>query len=434
MSDTLTAFPNASAVETAPSPVDSLRALRSDRRVMGLLGAYAGFRVAEFGVWVTLAAAAYAAGGVREATLLMLVQLVPAATAALTVGWCAARFGAARTLRTGLVLQAVGMLWVAITLTAGAPRLLVGAGAVIAASAVTTTRPSLAGILPGVVPDAPALAPANALVGWVDGAATLVGPLLAAALMALAGPAASVALFAVVVTGSACAVGRLDLDSAVSSADAATAVESLRPSARRTAMRGVLRDRRILSLTATLAVVAFLIGALDLIYVVTAVELLGLSEAAAGWLNAAVGLGMMLGGATAAAVSFRNGGRRLVLAAACWGGALLAVAATTNPWVALTLLLGAGAGAAVMEITARTMLQRTAATEVVGHAFAAVESAQMAALALGALTVGAVVERWGPSAGLIVPGSVLCVFCVVAGPQWIRSVVRPSVPQLAGAS
>ena len=43
-----------------------------------LLLAYLGFRFAEFGVWVGLAASAYEAGGVGEATAVMLAQLLPA--------------------------------------------------------------------------------------------------------------------------------------------------------------------------------------------------------------------------------------------------------------------------------------------------------------------------------------------------------------------
>ena len=59
--------------------------------------------------------------------------------------------------------------------------------------------------------------------------------------------------------------------------------------------------------------------------------------------------------------------------------------------VAVAVLVAAGVGAAVAEIGARTLLQRVAGIELLGHAFAAVEGVQMAMLTAWAFYVSALV-------------------------------------------
>jgi len=68
----------------------------------------------------------------------------------------------------------------------------------------------------------------------------------------------------------------------------------------------------------------------------------------------------------------------------------------------VAVLVAAGVGAAVAEIGARTLLQRVAGIELLGHAFAAVEGVQMAMLTAWAFYVSALVAVGGPVAAPIV--------------------------------
>ena len=145
-----------------------------------LLAVFGAFRAAEFGVWISMTTVAFGFGGVREATAVLVAQLLPAAFFAAFVGGWSDRRGAWRVLTTGLIVQSAAMFAIAVVLATGAPHVLADAGAAISTCAVTTTRPVVATLLPAYVRGPCELAAANVALGWLDGAATLVGPAIAA--------------------------------------------------------------------------------------------------------------------------------------------------------------------------------------------------------------------------------------------------------------
>lgn len=395
-----------------------------------LLAAYLGFRIAEFGVWIGLATAAYAAGGVREATGVMVLQLLPAAAFAPVVGSLVGRHGAGPVLRTGLVVQAVGMAWVAAWFVLdgdGPGRVVAYAGAVVAATAVTTTRPCLACLLPRLVTDDDALARTNGVVGGLDGVGMLLGPVLAALLLSAGGVGAVFATMAVVaLTGALITAG--------TPAGVAAGCRVARPRDVLGELRSVLAVPSVGVLTAVLALIALLIGALDLAYVVTAVDLLGMSGSTAAWLNAAFGAGMVMGGAALGAVTRRRLGRWILAGLMSWAVALLVLAVRTDLWAAAALLAGAGVGAACAEVASRTLLQRVAGLALLGHAFSVVEGSQMAALGIGAITVGVAVDRFGPRAALVAPAVLLVALSALVGRAVLRSETRATRPVALGAT
>lgn len=143
--------------------------------------AFALFRVAELAAWLALTAESYRLGGLRESTIVLLCQLGPAALMALSVGGFIRRWGPARVLRFGFATQALGMAIAAIGLggAGGLPRFVGYCGAVIAALAMTTTRPCQSVLQPAIVDDPDELTAGNVLLGWINGAAAFMGPLLA---------------------------------------------------------------------------------------------------------------------------------------------------------------------------------------------------------------------------------------------------------------
>lgn len=71
-----------------------------------LIVAFACFRIAELGAWISVTTLAYSFGGVDEAGAVMVAQLAPAALAALVVHRLADHWGAQRVHVVGLVVQA----------------------------------------------------------------------------------------------------------------------------------------------------------------------------------------------------------------------------------------------------------------------------------------------------------------------------------------
>ena len=353
-----------------------------------------GFRVAELAVWIALTAYAYSAGGVGEASAVVVAELVPATAFALAVGGLIRRHGVGQVLRWGLVLQSAGMLEAAVLLHQGANA---GAyvGAIVAASAITTTRPAQSALTPSLVDGPEELTAANVLSGALLALAGLVGPAAAALLMTAVGSWAVFAVMAVVVAISAAAVWHLPTVHAPGEEDTESLLAGLRATA------GTAGPR---VMVLAIAVYYIVIGALDVLSVVIAVELLGKSESYSGFLTTAVGVGSLI----AVSVAFSLIGRRwiapwILMSALAIGVTLFAVSlAEARVAASIVMLVIFGVAATTFELTALMLLQRVSRLDLLGHVFALVESLQMAMLAVGAALVPLAVNlfgsHWAPAA------------------------------------
>ena len=148
------------------------------------------FNAVEYGTWVAILLFAYAAIGPTSVGLVAVVQLVPAALVAPVSASLGDRWPRDRVLLGGYVVMAVtfGATWVA--MAADIPPVLVVAAAACASASVSVIRPTQAALLPSLARTPEELTAANGLSGTVEGVGLLVGPLLAAAILVVASPAA----------------------------------------------------------------------------------------------------------------------------------------------------------------------------------------------------------------------------------------------------
>jgi MFS family permease len=147
-----------------------------------------------------------------------------------------------------------------------------------------------------------------------------------------------------------------------------------------------------------------MIGAAEVLFVLLALELLGMGEPGAGILAGALGAGAILGGATTFAIVGR--GRLAAVTAVgafVWGVSLAAIGLTSAAALAPVLVVVGGAGLAIVDIAGRTMLQRSIRDEVLSRVFGLQEGLAMAGLAAGSVLVPILVEL----AGLV--GAVLAI-------------------------
>ena len=158
------------------------------------------------------------------------------------------------------------------------------------------------------------------------------------------------------------------------------------------------------------------IGALDVLYVVLAVAVLGHGGETAGYLNAAFGAGGVLGVlATAALVGRRRLALPVAVGLVVWASALAAIGTVSSTVGALVLLAAAGAGRTVLDVAGRTLLQRLAPPEALGRVFGLLESVSMAGLAVGSVLAPLFVALAGGGGAfvclaLLLPISMLLVF------------------------
>jgi hypothetical protein len=367
--------------------------------------AFAGFSLSEYGVWTAILVYAYERGGTTAAGVIAVVQLVPAAVAAPFASGLTDRRGGAYSLVLGYGLQAGAMAATAIAILADGPAVVVYAFAVIAATAVTFSRPAHAKQVSSLAEHPDELTGAAAVAGWIEAWSALGGPALAGIGIAIGGPGVVFAAFALVVTGSALAVAPfLSLPRRVQARDdeedleegVLAGIQALRsePSAR--------------ALVLLIGVEHVAIGALDVLVVVLAISTLGLGSPAAGYLNAAFGVGAAVGGMAGVALAgARRVGLPLVAAALAWAAAFELLGVLQTPGAAYVLLPLAGVCQAVLDTGGRALLVRVTPHEVLARVFGVLEGLGMASLAAGSLLVPILVAVGGIGAALTGVAAVL---------------------------
>ncbi len=354
------------------------------RDLRRILLAFVCFNAAEWGVWIAMLVYAYGHGGATTAGVVAVVQLIPAALFAPIAGSLGDRYPPTRVLAGGYVAQASAMGATAAVLLAHGPSVAAYALAALAATAVTVTRPAQAGLLPGLARTPEELTAANVAAGWIESISVLAAPALAGLMLGLGGAGTVFAAMSVVVLAGALCVVPVDGPAAGGSGSNA-------PAALRAAAEPGPR-----ALVWLLAVEAVAIGALDVLYVVFAVGVLRDGGSSAGYLNAAFGVGGVLGvGATVALVGRRRIAPPLLLALVVWSAALAAVAVAPSFAVAAVLLAAAGVGRTVFDVAGRTLLQRIAAPDALARVFGLLESASMGGLAIGSIAASAFVALTG---------------------------------------
>jgi hypothetical protein len=272
---------------------------------------------------------------------------------------------------------------------------------------VTITRPAQAVLVPELARQPDELTAFNVVAGWIESVCILVAPALTGVVLALSTPGT---VFAIgtglsLLTGIA-VIGLLDRTPGRVGGDEFAVRDAL--GELMAGLRAVREAHAMRALMLLLGAQYVVIGAFDVLAVVLAIDVLGLGDSGAGYLNAAFGAGGVIGAAATVALI----GRRLLAppllgGAALLGASLIALGALPTVLGALVLLAVAGAGRIVMDVSGRTLLQRAAPPEFLSRTFALLEALSMAGLALGAILVPALIGVAGAGAALIVFGALL---------------------------
>jgi MFS family permease len=370
-----------------------------------VLPAFFLFNAAEFGTWVAILLYAYERTGPLSVGLVALIQLVPAALLAPAAASLGDRVPRERVLAVGYAVQAATMLATAAAMQVVAPVVVVYALAAITASTLVVTRPTQSALLPSLAVSPDELTAANAASGVVEGAGVLVGPLLAAAILTTGTPATVFFGGTVLLVAAALLTARLRRVPWATALDQSTMADAEGDDTSVLAgLRVIVADRDARLVVGLLTVRMLMIGAADVLFVLLALELLGLGEPGAGILAGALGAGAILGGATTFAIVGR--GRLAAVTAVgalVWGVSLAAIGLTSAAALAPVLVVVGGAGLAIVDIAGRTMLQRSIRDEVLSRVFGLQEGLAMAGLAAGSVLVPILVEL----AGLV--GAVLAI-------------------------
>lgn len=186
----------------------------------------------------------------------------------------------------------------------GAAPTIVYAGAAAAAASLTVTRPTQGALLPGISRTPEELTAANGLSGTVEATCLMLGPLAAAGILAFATPTA------VFVAGTlACLVAALLVTRLPGATVAHSEVGSHGPDEHGGLLAGIRTvaragDTRLL--VGILALRMVTSGAMDVLFVLLALETSHIGESGASMLNAALGFGTIAGGAVTSSLVGRQ--------------------------------------------------------------------------------------------------------------------------------
>ena len=355
----------------------------------------------EWAVMVTIGVVAFRDGGAAAVGVVATLRMLPAALLAPIAGTIADR------VRRELVLAGVGVTR-AVTLGAAAavlaldgPLVAVYALVVLATIAQTLYRPAHSALLPALCNTPEELTGANLVRGLLDSLATLVGPLAAALLLDQSGPAAAFAACAAVSLLAAVPALRLRYE-------APPRLFSAPVGAARAALGGVqaiAADPPLALITALTTLQAFTRGALSVLSVVVAIELLETGEPGVGVLNGALGAGAVVG--SILALLLVGHGRLAAwfgIGVALWGLPLALIGALPQAWAAIVLLAFVGIGNALVDVGVFTLPARLVADAVMARVFAGLEGIGTLGVATGSALAPLAIELLGIRGALVAIG------------------------------
>jgi predicted MFS family arabinose efflux permease len=376
---------------------------------------------AEWAFTVGLGIVAYRDGGATAVGLVGLLRMAPSAVLAPILSPLADKGRRERVLILVCVLRGLVTGAVAINVGLGGPVRIVYALAVASTIVATLYRPAHSALLPSLCRTGYELASANVVRGLLDAAATFVGPLLAALLLQFTGVTVVFAVAAGASLWAAASLLRLDYHAPPRPAAAgetnwvSSAVEGVRVVSRNADLALIIGLAAAQSLTR---------GALTVLTVVVAIDLLGTGEPGVGVLNAAIGAGAVLGSLAASLlVATRHLGVVFAAGVALWGLPVTVIGVFPHEIAALVLLALVGVGNSLIDLAGFTLLARLAADAVLARVFGVLESVVALSIGVGAIAASLVVDRAGVRPALVTVG-LLCPVLAVASWRRLRGMDR----------
>ena len=350
---------------------------------------------------VALAVVAFRDGGVTAVGVVTAVRMAIAAVLTPVLATTADRVRRERVLiGVGGVRALVLAAAAAVTATGGPPAATYGL-AVVAAVALGLYRPAHSALLPALAKSPGDLTSANAVRGLLDSLATLGGPVAAAVVLALSGPA-------VVFAGCAALSLLAGLVVLALPYDAPPRTNPVRGSVGHDVFGGfttIARDRPLTLITSLGVVQTFTRGCLTVFAVVVAIDLLHTGDPGVGVLNSAVGAGGVLGSVFAFTLVRRGGlATWFGVGVALFGAPLALLGVLPHQAAAVTLLGLVGVGNALIDVGGFTILARLTDEAVLARMFAGFEAVLTLGVAAGGLAAPALIELLGLRVALVVVG------------------------------
>ncbi|HET8784389.1 MAG TPA: MFS transporter [Candidatus Limnocylindrales bacterium] len=408
--------------------VDVFSTLRGNSALARVEVAFLLATMVEWAGWLALVVYAFGRGGAGEAGLIGFAVGLPAILVAPVAAILGDRHPRSRVMLGAYLGQALAFAAAAAAFALDAALAGYGLG-IVAMALVALTRPLLASILPEIARSPDELTAGNVASGLGEGFGALGGSLAAGVLLAVGGAPAVLVAGAGAMSVASLLVLRLAIEARVVERAAIRMAEADLSGVVRVALHelgagaaAMIADRRLVALSTLMAVTIGTLGALNVLIVIVAIDVLGFDEEAAGYLAAVTGVGALLGSLAATSLIGRERIAAPMLVSIV--GFAIAVGAvglgSTVVPVAIALVV-TGIGWSVAWVAATTMIQRLVGDDVMTRVFGVNESLQTGAEALGGLVVPILVVAVGPHGALLALGGFLAVAALVFAPMLLRA-------------
>jgi MFS family permease len=388
--------------------------------------AYAGSALGMYANSVVVAVYCYHHGGATAVGVVLFVRLAISALVAPFASSLADRYRQERVMLAADLTRVATVTGTALA-AAGHISALVYVLATMTSVLGTVFRPAEASLIPLLAGSPQELTAANVVSSTFDSVGAFAGPALGALALAVGGTSFGFAVVGAAYLWSALFVARIvppdrRRDRAEPEPDEDTGLAG--------GFRAVRAEPRLQLLIGLYSAQTLVAGAYNVLVVVVALELLGLGNAGVGLLETATGVGALVGaGVTLLLVARRRPGSDLSLGLLLFGAPLVLIAVLPHTWAALVGLAVLGVGNSIIDISAITLLQRTAPAAVAGRVFGLLESATVGALGLGAVATPLAVYLFGARGALVAAGVILPALAVATRRALVHLDAGAAVPE-----
>lgn len=407
---------------------ESTRAMAEVYRNRAMRQLQLGWAASIIGSWayaIALVVYAFEQGGASAVGLVGLIRWLPSAVASPLAAILGDRYPRVRVMLATDALRAVGLAVMAGCVVTHAPAAVVYVLASLVAVIGTAFQPAQSAILPSLARTPEELTAANVSSSTLESLGFCVGPALGGVILAVSNVWVVFAVTAVCFLWSA-----LMLTPLLRAAEPPLTHERPHLLEEATAgFRAIARDSRLRLVVGLFSAQTLVNGAFGVLIAVAAFDLLDLGASAVGYLNAAVGVGGVIGGLVSLALV---GHRRLAttfgIAVAGTGGPLLLLGGVPRTGIALLAFGLIGFANIICDVSGFTILQRGTPSDVLARVFGVLHSLIYGTIALGAVLAPVLVHQFGVRWTLVVVGALLPVLATLTHASLARFDAEPAEP------
>ena len=388
--------------------------------------AWAGSIIGSWAYSVAIVVYAYRHGGASAVGLVGLIRWLPAAAASPFAAILGDRYPRVRVMLATDLTRAVALAAMSACVLTGVPAAVVYVLAAAVAVITTAFQPAQSALLPSLARTPEELTAANVSSSTIESLGFCVGPALGGVLLAVANVWVVFALTSALFLWSAVQLTWLRHASEPPLGEARTQLVQEAAAG----FRAIVHDRRLRLVVGLFSAQTLVYGAFSVLIAVTALQLLHLGAGGVGYLNAAVGVGGLIGGF----ISLTLVGRQRLastfgIAIAGAGAPLLLVGVWPHTGVAVVVFAAIGLSMIVGDVSGYTILQRSTPGDVLARVFGVLHSLFYATVAVGAIVAPALIDALSVRWALVVVGALLPLLSALARTSLLAVDTAPVHPR-----